>query len=167
MNYYTVKDIAELLSVNEETVRRWIREGKLVAERGAGRQGSKIDEQALKEFLENNRTFLNSTVATTLGIASAIPVVGGILSSLGIGAAAAGSIVAPVSAALMGMSWLTASKQSQKDKKSIKEELEVKKLELEGIIMQLKYEIASRENELQLAEKQLEKLNEILKTENL
>ena len=32
MNYYTVKDIAELLSVNEETVRRWIREGKLVAE---------------------------------------------------------------------------------------------------------------------------------------
>lgn len=38
VEYYSVKEIAELLSVNEETVRRWIRDEKLDAERGSGRQ---------------------------------------------------------------------------------------------------------------------------------
>lgn len=155
MNYFTVKEIAELLSVSEETVRRWIREGKLDAERGAGRQGSKVDEKALKDFLEKNKMFLTGVAATTLGIASVVPVVGN----------AIGSIAGSFTTALLGMSWLTSSKLSKKSSVAFREELESKKLELEGIIMQLKYEISARENELNLAENQLEKLNEILKSE--
>ena len=31
--YYTVRDVAEKLQVTEETVRRWIREGKLKADK--------------------------------------------------------------------------------------------------------------------------------------
>lgn len=166
LKYFTVKDIAELLSVSEETVRRWIRDGKLDAERGVGRQGSKVEEKALKDFLEKNKIFLTGAGATALGIASIIPVVGSTLGAIGLGAATA-AVSGPFAAALLGMSWLTALKQSQSDKKAVKEELETKKLELEGIIMQLKFEIASRQNELDLAQKQLEKVNEILKSETL
>ena len=42
--------VAELLDVNEETVRRWIRDGKLSAEKSSNKQGNVITESALLEF---------------------------------------------------------------------------------------------------------------------
>lgn len=35
MSMYNTKELSELLDVNEETVRRWIRSGKLKAERSS------------------------------------------------------------------------------------------------------------------------------------
>lgn len=49
MNTFSVADIATMLEVNEESVRRWIREGKLAAERRLGRGGSLV---ALKDIVE-------------------------------------------------------------------------------------------------------------------
>lgn len=53
--YYTVSQIASKLNVNPETVRRWIREGKLNAITSSCRKkGSRIDEKSLSDFLDKN-----------------------------------------------------------------------------------------------------------------
>ena len=154
MEYYSVKDIAELLSVNVETVRRWIREDKLKAERGSGRQGSKVTSEALKEFLEGNKGLITSIASSTLGITSTT-----LLGAAGIMA----GIVSPLSAVtIAGMSWLSILKLKGKDKKEIRVQLLEKELELENLAMNLKNEIASRQNELELIENQIAKLKEIL-----
>lgn len=44
MKSYTVKDVAEMLQVNPETVRRWIRDNKLRAEKTSNKGGNKILE---------------------------------------------------------------------------------------------------------------------------
>ena len=54
MRYFTVKDIADLLSTNPETVRRWIRDGKLEAVQASRKDGNVIGEKALNDFLLNN-----------------------------------------------------------------------------------------------------------------
>jgi len=52
MEYFTIKEVAEELSTNEETVRRWIRNGKLQATRRASKLGYLISSDDLKSFLE-------------------------------------------------------------------------------------------------------------------
>ena len=39
---YSVFDVSQMLNVNEETIRRWIRNGKLPAKRAVGRSGNSI-----------------------------------------------------------------------------------------------------------------------------
>ncbi|MBS5913102.1 MAG: helix-turn-helix domain-containing protein [Paenibacillus macerans] len=51
LNHYSVKEAASILSLNEETVRRWIRDGKLKAEDIGGRVGYRIAEDELKRFI--------------------------------------------------------------------------------------------------------------------
>lgn len=160
MEFYTVKEIAEMLSVNEETVRRWIRENKLDAERGTGRQGSKVSSESLKKFLDENKGLITGTAASVLGL-STVATLG--TAVLGAGAAVAGSLLAPISvASVIGMSWLGILKAKDKDKKQIKVELMEKELELEQLAMQLKTEIASKKHELELIESQIGKLKELI-----
>lgn len=155
MEFYTVKEIAEMLSVNEETVRRWIRENKLDAERGTGRQGSKVLSESLKKFLDENKGLITSTAASVLGLST--------VAALGVGSAVVSSFIAPISvASVLGMSWLGILKAKDKDKRQIKVELMEKELELEQLAMQLKTEIASKTHELELAESQIAKLKEII-----
>lgn len=53
--YYTVSQIASKLDVNPETVRRWIRDGRLDAVRSScKKKGSRIDEKSLSDFLDKN-----------------------------------------------------------------------------------------------------------------
>jgi hypothetical protein len=54
VTYYTVAEIAGAFSTNQETVRRWIRGGELVAERGSLREGNKISEASLQTFLSKH-----------------------------------------------------------------------------------------------------------------
>ena len=63
---------------------------------------------------------------------------------------------------IAGVSWLSILKNKNKDKKTIRLELMEKEIELEGIAMNLKNEIASKQNELELIENQITKLKEIL-----
>lgn len=155
LEYFSVKDIAELLSVNEETVRRWIREEKLKAERGTGRQGSKITSDSLKEFLEANKGLMTTAVASTLGITPK--------ALLGAAGLVAG-IISPISTAtISGVSWLSVLKSKNNDKKEVRVQLLEKELELENMAMNLKNEISSKQNELELVESQIAKLKEIIK----
>lgn len=50
-NFYTTKEVAELLKISEYTVRKKIREGEIQAEPG---KSYRISKDALEEYLENN-----------------------------------------------------------------------------------------------------------------
>lgn len=155
MEYYSVKEIAELLSVNDETVRRWIRDEKLEAERGSGRQGSKITSEALTKFLGENKGLMTTIAASTLRLSTS----GAVASAIG---GAIGVFATPLAAGVIaGASWISILKGKGKDKKTIKLELMEKELELESLAMRLKNEIAQKQNELELVERQIIKLNEI------
>ena len=53
---YTVKEVAKVMDVNEETVRRWIRSGRLKCSRNRGRGGNKIMESNLIDFKDDKYT---------------------------------------------------------------------------------------------------------------
>ena len=55
MKKYNVQQISELLNVTPETVRRWIREGKINAKQTSkkeGNVGNVIEESDLQKFVE-------------------------------------------------------------------------------------------------------------------
>ena len=51
----TVDQVAERLKVNEQTVRRWLREGQLEGVAFGGRTGWRISEADLQAFLDARR----------------------------------------------------------------------------------------------------------------
>lgn len=57
MGTYTVKEIAEKLNTNPETVRRWIRSGKLKAEQSSRKEGNVISEEELQKFISVSPKF--------------------------------------------------------------------------------------------------------------
>lgn len=58
MNIYTVKQVAQMLSVTEQVVRKYIRNGEiLVSKLGDSQQAKvRITEDDLKQFLSNKRS---------------------------------------------------------------------------------------------------------------
>ncbi|MCI6857839.1 MAG: helix-turn-helix domain-containing protein, partial [Eubacterium sp.] len=52
MESYNVKEVAKMLNTSEETVRRWIRAGKLQATMKSRKEGRIITEAMLKEFVK-------------------------------------------------------------------------------------------------------------------
>lgn len=50
MGTFTVKQVAKMLCVDPETVRRWIRQGKLVAVQESRKDGNVISTEALDKF---------------------------------------------------------------------------------------------------------------------
>lgn len=55
MQYVNINEASKILNVNEETVRRWIRSGKLKAEKHGGRIGYRIDKKILDDFILENK----------------------------------------------------------------------------------------------------------------
>lgn len=53
MDTYTVKEVAKMMNTSEETVRRWIRSGKLKANMNSRKKGSVITDAMLREFTKN------------------------------------------------------------------------------------------------------------------
>lgn len=155
MEFYTVKEIAQMLSVNDETVRRWIRDGRLQAERGSGRQGSKVNDVSLKVFLEENKGLTTAVSAAALGIGSIGTSIASVTTPLG--------IVSAIGGALFGTNMLKMLKDEQQDKKEMKLELMEKEFELEKKRSQLKLEIARLQGELELLESKIEKIKVISK----
>ena len=51
---YTVSLVARILDVNPEVVRRWIRDGKLEAKQHSRKEGNRIDEEALEDFVKRH-----------------------------------------------------------------------------------------------------------------
>lgn len=65
MKSYNVKEIANALNTNQETVRRWIRSGKLGAEQGSRKVGNIITEDALLEFVKEVPKYSSLVAALT------------------------------------------------------------------------------------------------------
>lgn len=61
---YSVKQIAEMLETNPETVRRWIRTGKLQAQKASNKDGNVIFENALKSFLRSTPKYAAIALAS-------------------------------------------------------------------------------------------------------
>ncbi len=55
MGYLTVAEVAERLRVYPGTVKRWLRDGKLVGVQLGDRAGWRITEEDLEAFLERQR----------------------------------------------------------------------------------------------------------------
>jgi len=79
MRSYSVKEIADMLQTNPETVRRWIRSGKLKAVDNSKKKGANkvILESALDSFLKTSPQY----VGTILGTLTAGPglIAGGLI----------------------------------------------------------------------------------------
>lgn len=73
MNTYSVKQIADLLETNPETVRRWIRDDKLKAVQVSRKDGNVITEDELQRFLKATPKYLPKFTA---GITALSPLIG-------------------------------------------------------------------------------------------
>lgn len=57
-NYYTTEEVAELLKVNVESVRRWVRDGKLGSVKLSGKF-IRISQDDLDAFITSQRGDIN------------------------------------------------------------------------------------------------------------
>ncbi len=69
MKTYSVKEIAEMLNTNPETVRRWIREQKLDATIESKKSGHIVSEAALQGFLRTSPKYAATAKASLTGAA--------------------------------------------------------------------------------------------------
>ena len=73
MSEYNVKQISEMLDTNPETVRRWIRSGKLEAEQTSKKGGNVVSEEALRKFLQSTPKYAGLLAGAAI---AATPVMG-------------------------------------------------------------------------------------------
>ncbi len=79
MTTYSVKEIAEMLNTNPETVRRWIRDKKLAATIVSKKGGHIVYEAALRDFLKSSPKYAATAQASLIGAAGlSIVMLGGL-----------------------------------------------------------------------------------------
>lgn len=74
MKFFNVKQISDMLETNPETVRRWIRDGKLVAEQSSRKSGNVVSEESLLLFLNASPKYSSKQMysfLTAMAVASA------------------------------------------------------------------------------------------------
>lgn len=67
MKQYSVKQISEILNINPETVRRWIRTGRLEAVQTSKKEGNIVSEESLKKFLRSTPKYAGIATGSALG----------------------------------------------------------------------------------------------------
>ena len=73
MDTYTVKQIADMLNTQPETVRRWIRNGKLQAEKASRKEGHVVTDASLNKFLKGSPKYAGM-VASTAALSMVVPI---------------------------------------------------------------------------------------------
>jgi excisionase family DNA binding protein len=71
LDTYTVKEVAKMMNTSEETVRRWIRSGKLKANMDSRKKGSVITDAMLREFTRNTPKYAAALANPIGGIVAA------------------------------------------------------------------------------------------------
>ncbi len=146
MANYSVKQIAEMLDTNPETVRRWIRAGRLESSQASKKEGNVVSEDALKTFLERTPKY----AAAAAGMAAA-----GILSPLPsvpiIGASLAVSVGMSVASALARLERRKAETASDAKENLIQLQIEKKQLleQIRAEAQQLQEQLKKQEQQLQ------------------
>lgn len=83
MSNYTVKQIANMLKTNEDTVRRWISMGKLAATKSSKKSGYVITSEALNAFIKNTPKYAPMVIDSVSKSPMAVPIIlGGLLGGL-------------------------------------------------------------------------------------
>ena len=86
MKTYSVKQIAEMLNTNPETVRRWIRDNKLKAVQTSKKTGNVITEEDLDRFLSVTPRYLSkASIGLISPVAGMSLIAGGFLANALIG----------------------------------------------------------------------------------
>lgn len=73
MRIYSVKKIAKMLYVEDETVRRWIRDSKIKAHRRSKKEGFIVNENDLLDFIKDKPKYhkmFEAELLTETGISS-------------------------------------------------------------------------------------------------
>jgi len=94
MKFYTVKEIAELLETNPETVRRWIRDGRLLADQTSKKEGNVISEAAFGAFLDQTPKYATKALENIPQSEMMKPMVMAVSFMTGLSIGAAGVILA-------------------------------------------------------------------------
>lgn len=149
MKTYNVKQIAELLNTTPETVRRWIRDGKLQATQNSKKEGNVIEEEDLIRFLE--------TVPKYAGVlVTLMSVVPGVGIPFAVASGVAGSALATIQA-----SWKKA-KQASVDEGSLATFLKGSIKASKAFISQKEFEIQQAENAIKNERKNISELEKLL-----
>ena len=83
MKSYTVKEIAETLKTNPETVRRWIRSEKLISTKASNKVGNIVTEEAFNKFIKETPKYAAMLAGTVVTSPVALSlVVGGLIGGL-------------------------------------------------------------------------------------
>lgn len=83
MKDYNVQQVSNLLKTNPETVRRWIRSGKLKAVQDSRKGGNIISEEALKQFMRETPKYAGLVASIFAPAAIALPIaIGSLMGSL-------------------------------------------------------------------------------------
>lgn len=85
MNSYSVRQIADMLDTNPETVRRWIREKKLAAVQVSRKTGNIVTDDDLQRFLKVTPKYA-SRFAASIGLLSPGVGLAALVGSIGLGA---------------------------------------------------------------------------------
>ncbi len=85
MKTYSVKEIADLLGTNPETVRRWIRNGKLHAVQESRKDGNTVTEAELNKFLKKTPKYVSIAAKSLAATAPAVSIplaLGGLIGTM-------------------------------------------------------------------------------------
>jgi len=140
MKTYSVKQIADMLKTNPETVRRWIRDNKLKAVQASRKNGNVVSESELEKFLNSTPRYLNNIAPSLI---SASP-------AFGIGA-----LVGVATAALLGIIKEKSDSDLRITPEELKKCLKGKTVCTEKIISQKKELIKKTEIEIAELEKEV------------
>lgn len=155
MKTYSVKQIAEILSNNPETVRRWIRDDKLKAVQVSRKDGNIVTEAELVRFIKATPKYFSKLTAG-VGLAAMSPVVG-------IGALAGGI----VASALLGYFEGKNSVDVRVRPEDFKEYLQKNISKLNGTVLQKQALIHQTESEIVEITKQIEQYTYLLEHEDI
>lgn len=147
---YNVKEIAELLKTNPETVRRWIRSGKLKSDIDSRKGGNVVTEQMLNAFLKTTPKYASvaaASLATPLGL--------GVVTATVIGGALTSQYIKAEQSKKAKIDSAEVVKLLELDIKNRKESIKTKMATVE----QLKLEIDEERQRIKEAKRLIEELN--------
>ena len=146
MDTYTVKEVAKMMNTSEETVRRWIRSGKLKANMDSRKKGSVITDAMLREFTRNTPKYAAALANPIGGIVAA--------STLLLGTFVAKNIE-------KGEAIKNSTVDSEEIKKILKENLVTVNANIKKAIAQLEQEIVDEETKVKSLEYLLKNIENV------
>ena len=155
MKTYSVKQIAEILNTNPETVRRWIRDDKLKAVQLSRKGGNTITEAEFERFIKSTPKYFSKLTAS-VGFTA-------VSSIAGFGALAGGIVASALLGYFEGRSNIDVRVRPEDFKEYLQKDIS----KLNGTILQKQALIRQTEAEITEISKQIQQYTYLLDHEDL